>query len=153
MNFRVLPMQQRHLPELAHLERICFSDPWSADAFSYELVNPGARFRVAESGDGQLLGYLGLHFVLDEGYIANIATAPGARRMGVASALIEDAVAFGEETGLSFLTLEVRMSNIPAQNLYRKYGFAEVGIRKNYYQEPREDALLMTRQLKREEVK
>lgn len=153
MNFRVLPMQQRHLPELAHLEQICFSDPWSADAFSYELVNPGARFRVAESEDGQLLGYLGLHFVLDEGYIANIATAPGARRMGVASALIEDAVAFGEEMGLSFLTLEVRMSNIPAQNLYRKYGFSEVGIRKNYYQEPREDALLMTRQLKREEVK
>ena len=152
MEYILTPMQRQHLPDLAALEELCFSDPWSADAFEYELVNPGASFTVAQAADGQVLGYLGLHFVLDEGYIANIATDPQYRRCGIASALIENAIAFAEEKALSFLTLEVRVSNLPAQNLYRKYGFQEVGVRKNYYQAPREDALLMTRQIKREEL-
>lgn len=94
--------------------------------------------------DGTVLGYAGLQAVLDEGYINNVAVAPAYRRRGVAGALIAALVRFGEAK-LSFLTLEVRASNAPAIALYEKYGFTQAGRRKNYYDDPREDALLLTR--------
>lgn len=150
MEYRLIPMEEEHLLALAALERICFSDPWSENAFRAELDNPGARFMVAQDRVGMLLGYLGLHYVLDEGYIANIAVDPLFRRQGIGSALLEDAVDFACQKGLAFLTLEVRQSNLGAQTLYREHGFCPVGVRKNYYRNPLEDALLMTRQIKEE---
>lgn len=82
MEYQLIPMEEKHLLTLAALERICFSDPWSENAFRAELDNPGARFTVAQDGAGTVLGYLGLHYVLDEGYIANIAVDPLFRRQG-----------------------------------------------------------------------
>ena len=104
-----------------------------------------ASFIVAEDGEeGNILGYAGLHAVLDEGYIDNIAVAPDARRHGVASSLLDVFCRFGE-VNLSFLTLEVRKSNAAAIALYEKHGFQRAGLRPGYYQHPREDAVIMTR--------
>ena len=91
------------------------------------------------------MGYAGLHVVLDEGYIDNIAVEEPARKHGVASALLDVFCRFGA-ANLAFLTLEVRASNAPAIALYKKYGFQEVGLRPNFYSAPREDALIMTRE-------
>lgn len=152
MGYRLRTMEQRDIPALAALERICFSDPWSENAFLGELCNPRARFVVAQDDTGLILGYLGLHHVLDEGYIANIAVDPLYRRRGIASALLADAESFARDASLSFLTLEVRQTNFGAQELYRRHGFSPAGLRKNYYQDPKEDAVLMTRSLKEEEL-
>lgn len=151
MEYQLRPMKEEDIPALAALERICFCDPWSENAFLEELGNPRARFMVAQDGTGLVLGYLGLHYVLDEGYIANIAVDPLYRRRGIACALLSDAEDFAKKASLSFLTLEVRQSNLAAQRLYRRHGFSPAGLRKNYYQHPKEDAVLMTRRVKEEE--
>lgn len=136
------------LPALAALERQCFSVPWTEAQLMSQLPDSGHCFLVAE-GEGELLGYVGMVFVLDEGYISNVATAPAARRQGIGSALIGALLERAQALSLSFVTLEVRQSNEPAKALYAKHGFAAVGLRKNYYQRPMEDAVLMTKFLKR----
>ncbi len=144
MKLRIIPMTAQHLPAVAELERICFpADPWSEALFRAALENPGAAILLALGEDGALLGYAVLSTVLDEGNLDNIAVAPAYRRQGVADALLSVVTGFGREH-LSRLMLEVRASNAPAIALYEKYGFAAVGRRKNYYDAPREDAVLMT---------
>lgn len=143
MNYKLVPMTIEHIPQIAALERACFSRPWSEDALREELWNDSAVIIVAEGEDGTVLGYAGLQTVLDEGYITNVAVDETFRRQGVADELISAFVRFGEAK-LAFLTLEVRASNEPAIALYAKHGFVEVGRRKNYYEAPREDAILMT---------
>lgn len=149
MNYKLTPMTAEHIPQVAALERTCFSRPWSEEALQGELWNDAAVVIVAEGEDGSLLGYAGLQTVLDEGYINNVAVDPAYRRQGVADELISAFVRFGAAK-LAFLTLEVRASNAPAIALYAKHGFEEVGRRKNYYDDPREDALLMTLTFDRE---
>ena len=132
--------QPEHVKAIAALETICFpADPWPEDLIERWL----GRYTVALD-DGAVLGFLVLSSVLDEGSVDNVAVAPEARRRGVADALVADAVRRAKERELSFLTLEVRASNTPAVRLYEKHGFREVGRRKNYYEKPREDAILMT---------
>ena len=143
MYYEIVPMDRSHIPQIAALERACFSAPWTEAMLEEELFNPQASFIVAEDGEGSILGYAGLHAVLDEGYIDNIAVEPDARRHGVASALLDVFCRFGA-ANLAFLTLEVRASNAPAIALYEKHGFQEVGRRKDYYDDPKEDAILMT---------
>ena len=144
MKLRIVPMTARHLPAVAELERICFpADPWSEALFRAALENPGAAILLALGEDGAPLGYAVLSTVLDVGNLDNIAVAPAYRRQGVADALLSVVTGFGREH-LSRLMLEVRASNAPAIALYEKYGFAAVGRRKNYYDAPREDAVLMT---------
>ncbi len=144
MKLRIIPMTAQHLPAVAELERICFpADPWSEALFRAALENPGAAILLALGEDGAPLGYAVLSTVLDEGNLDNIAVAPAYRRQGVADALLSVVTGFGREH-LSRLMLEVRASNAPAIALYEKYGFAAVGRRKNYYDAPREDAVLMT---------
>ena len=144
MKPRIVPMTARHLPAVAELERICFpAAPWSEALFRAALENPGAAILLALGEDGAPLGYAVLSTVLDEGNLDNIAVAPAYRRQGVADALLSVVTGFGREH-LSRLMLEVRASNAPAIALYEKYGFAAVGRRKNYYDAPREDAVLMT---------
>ena len=144
MRFRIIPMTAAHLPAVAALENICFpADPWSGELFRAALDNPGASILLAEREDGAVLGYAVLSVVLDEGNLDNIAVAPEARRQGVADALLEALVGFGRDR-LALLMLEARSSNAPAIALYQKHGFAVVGRRKNYYDAPREDAVLMT---------
>ena len=145
MYYEIVPMDRSHIPQIAALERACFSHPWSEAMLEDALFDPQASFIAAEDGEGNILGYAGLHAVLDEGYIDNIAVEPDARRHGVASALLDVFCRFGA-ANLAFLTLEVRASNAPAIALYEKYGFQRAGVRPNYYQSPREDAIIMTRE-------
>lgn len=128
-----------HDEALAALEACCFSDPWPVDM----IGRLRDRFTVALAGE-TLVGHIVLSAVLDEGSIDNVAVSPEYRRRGVADALVRDAIARGRDMGLAFITLEVRAGNDPAIALYRKHGFVEVGRRKNYYEKPREDAILMT---------
>ena len=149
MNYRLIPMTAEHVPQVAALERTCFSHPWTEDMLRQELWNDAAVIVVAEGEDGTVLGYAGLQAVLDEGYIDNIAVHPDARRHGVASALLDVYCRVGA-ANLAFLTLEVRVSNTAAIGLYEKYGFHQAGLRPGYYQNPREDALIMTREFEHE---
>lgn len=144
MRFRIAPMTAAHLPQVAALEQVCFpADPWSGELFQAALDNPSTAVLLAEGADGAIWGYAVLSVILDEGNLDNIAVAPEARRQGVADALLGVLTGFGREH-LSALMLEVRASNAPAIALYEKHGFAAVGRRKNYYDAPKEDAILMT---------
>ena len=145
MYYEIVPMDRSHLEQIAQLEKTCFSAPWSYAMLEEELYNPHASFIVADDGEGGVLGYAGLHAILDEGYIDNIAVEEAARRHGVASALLDVFCRFAQ-VNLAFLTLEVRASNQAAIALYEKHGFQQAGLRKGYYQHPREDAIIMTRE-------
>ncbi len=147
MNYKLVPMDRSHLAGVAELERMCFSAPWNEAMLEEELYNDTASFIVAEGEDGQVLGYAGLHVILDEGYIDNVAVRPTCRRQGIADRLLDVFCRFGQ-ANLAFLTLEVRPSNTAAVALYEKHGFQEAGRRKDYYEDPREDALLLTREFR-----
>lgn len=150
---RIVPMTADHLDELERLEKICFSRPWSRRMLAEELENACAAFLVAEDAlTGEVLGYAGLLVMADEGYITNVAVFPEARRCGVARQIIEVFMNFARANHLAFLTLEVRPSNTAAIALYQGFGFEEVGRRKNYYDLPKEDALILTRYFEEEEV-
>ena len=143
---RIVPMDARHIAGVAALERACFSAPWSEQMLADELRNDCARYLIAECA-GAVVGYVGVHQILDECYMTNLAVAPDARRRGVASLLLTRLLDMVQ--GAAFLTLEVRVSNAPAIALYERFGFARAGLRRAYYTAPREDALLMTRALQR----
>lgn len=141
----VVPMAERHLTALAEIEKACFHAPWSEVMLREELGK--GIFLVAER-DGQAVGYVGCQTVLDEGYITNVAVSPDCRRQGVGRALIEELARRARAKGLAFVTLEARASNAPAIALYEGAGFVRVGVRKNFYTVPAEDAVLMTLFLK-----
>ena len=146
MHVRIVPMNADHLDEVAELERICFSTPWSRNMLAEELDNALSAFLVALNDDGQVVGYAGLQVVLDEGYIANVAVRPDCRRQGIAAKLLQVFLDFAQANHLAFLTLEVRASNYGAIALYGSRGFRSVGRRKNYYEHPKEDAVIMTKE-------
>lgn len=145
MDYQIVPMDRSHISQIAALERACFSAPWSEKLLEDALFDPQASFIVAEDGEGGVMGYAGLHVVLDEGYIDNVAVRPDCRGQGVASALLGVFCRFGQ-AHLAFLTLEVRAGNRPAIQLYLKHGFEQVGRRKDYYRQPTEDAIIMTKE-------
>ncbi len=151
MRYQLVSMDKSHLSAVAALERQCFSTPWTQAMLEEELYNPCASFIVAQGEDEQVLGYAGLHVAADEGYLDNIAVAEPFRRQGVGGALLETFLAFGR-VHLAFLTLEVRASNEQAIRFYRSHGFQQVGQRKDYYQNPKEDALLLTVRFQGEEA-
>ena len=140
--YQIVPMAARHVASIAALERKCFSDPWSEAAIAPELENPLSLWLVAEQGDA-VLGYVGSQSVPPEADMMNIAVAPEARRQGIAEALVHALEAALRENGVESLTLEVRVSNLPARALYEKLGFTPVGLRKNYYFHPKEDACIL----------
>ena len=146
MKVNIVPMNADHLDELERLERICFSRPWSRKMLAEELENACAAFLVAEEPETQrVLGYAGVLVMADEGYITNVAVFPEYRRQGIAAQIIKVFCDFAAGNHLAFLTLEVRPTNTAAIELYRSFGFEEVGRRKNYYDLPKEDALILTR--------
>ena len=139
-------MQTEDVAAIAELEKVCFSDPWSENSIASELVNPLSCWLVAIE-NGELAGYVGSQTVLDGSDMMNIAVAPQYRRMGIAEALV---VALSEELKSRksiCLLLEVRASNVPAISLYEKLSFVQVGLRKNYYRNPKEDALILRKEL------
>ena len=140
-------MAQEHIPFVAELERQCFSDPWSEDGLRAELTNENAHFYVYTCF-GQVLGYMGMQTVLDECYIANVAVSPLHRRKGIGETLVSFCSDKAEEAGCAFISLEVRVSNTGATELYKKAGFEPVGERKNFYSHPTENGLIMTKELR-----
>ena len=145
MHYRVVPMNGDHLDEIERLERLCFSRPWNRRMLAEELENQCAAFLVAEEADtGAVLGYAGLLVVADEGYITNVAVFPEYRRCGIAAQILEVYLNFARANDLAFLTLEVRPTNTAAIALDQRFGFEEVGRRRNYYDLPKEDALILT---------
>ena len=136
-------MTAAHLDGVCAIENACFAHPWSRQSIEAELDNETSLFFVAVE-DGQVVGYIGMSFVLDEGYIYNVAVKADCRKNGVGSALIQTLVTHCRKNNFVFLTLEVRESNAPARSLYEKFGFIKVGERKSYYSDPTENAVLMT---------
>ncbi len=141
--FHIVEIEHSHIKEIAKLEKICFSTPWSEQSIT-DAYKTGTKFFVAEK-DNKVLGYVGLSAIIDEGYITNIAVFPKYRKMGVGSALLEYLFNFAKEKELAFISLEVRESNADAISLYKKFEFIEEGKRKNFYSLPTEDALILTK--------
>ncbi len=142
-NLTIQPMSEQYLPFVVDLERRCFSTPWSEKSISEELKNPWSIWLVAIAGEC-FLGYMGMQYGPDGGDIMTIATEPEYRGQGVAWAMLQAGIACLLEKRLGYLTLEVRPSNEPAIRLYSAIGFRQVGRRPRYYQNPTEDALLLT---------
>lgn len=145
MDMTIIDAEESMIPQLAALEERCFSMPWTEQQLRSQLPDASHEFIAAVDGNGAVLGYVGMMFVLDEGYISNVAVSPDCRRQGIGDALIAEMDRRAEKRALSFSTLEVRESNAPAIALYSKHGYAQVGVRKNYYDLPRENAILMTK--------
>lgn len=139
----IVRLDAAHISRMAELEKLCFSVPWSRGMIRDELDSDIGYYVGAEE-NGDLVGYAGMQIVIDEGYITNVAVDPEHRRRGIADALLDALRARAEERALSFMTLEVRVSNLAAQELYKKHGFAAAGLRKKYYRKPAEDAIIMT---------
>lgn len=142
----IVKMDEGHVAPIAQLEKQCFSDPWSEKSIAAELNSRLSYWLVAVE-NGEVVGYIGSQSVLGESDMMNVAVHPEHRRKGIAEALVETLSRDLKERGNVCLTLEVRASNAPAIALYDKLGFTQVGLRKNYYRNPREDALIMRKPL------
>lgn len=147
MEYRIVNAELRHIEQLEQIEQACFSMPWTKEQLKGQMPDSCHVFIAAESGEA-VLGYVGMMYIIDEGYISNVAIAPEYRRQGIADALIDELMGRAAALNLAFVTLEARQSNSPAIALYKKHGFVPVGVRKNYYELPKEDAVLMTKFLK-----
>ena len=141
----ILNMTADHVAQVAALEAICFHDPWSEKSVASELTNPLSLWLVALDGE-RVAGYVGSQSVLGESDMMNVAVHPDYRRRGIAEKLCLALVDALKEKGNHCLTLEVRASNDPAKALYEKLGFRQIGLRKNYYRNPREDACILRKE-------
>lgn len=135
-------MEDRDIPAVAELEKQAFSMPWSEKALKESLAQEYYSFLVAEV-QGQVAGYMGLYRVLDESDVTNIAVAQQYRRQGIGQALLARMLQLVQEKGIHLVNLEVRAGNLGAIALYEKMGFQTIGYRKNFYEKPVEDAVLM----------
>mgnify|MGYP001096637806 CR=1 FL=1 len=138
------PMRVSDLDEVLEIEQYSFPTPWSRDIYRYDLErNPRARFYCAKSiASGRVLGYIGSWFVEDECHVGTIAVAREHRSKGIAKLLLEHTAAVALSEGITYIILEVRINNIPAINVYKSLGFSQVGVRKRYYSDTGEDALI-----------
>ena len=138
-------MTADHVSQVAELEKLCFSDPWSENSVASELKNELSLWLVALDGT-TVAGYVGSQSVLGESDMMNVAVHPDYRRQGIAEKLVTELVAALKEKGNHCLSLEVRASNELAKKLYEKLGFSQVGRRPNYYRNPKEDALILRKE-------
>ncbi len=143
MEFTISDASEALLPEIQRIEQASFSVPWTEQMLRMFLT-PDSHVFLTAAAEGRVIGYVNMLYVLDEGYISNVAVCPDYRRRGAADALLGALELRARALLLSFLTLEVRESNAPAIALYEKHGYRVAGRRKNYYEKPTEDALLMT---------
>ena len=141
---QIKKMQEEHVHGIHEVEKACFSLPWTIDGICAELKNENARFFVALK-EKKVVGYVGMHDVFSCCYVANVAVLPEFRRMGIAKRLMQEILDYGKKTNAEFLSLEVRQSNVAAISLYESLGFEEVGVRKNFYERPTENAVIMTK--------
>ncbi|NYE56591.1 ribosomal protein S18-alanine N-acetyltransferase [Carboxydothermus ferrireducens] len=141
-------MELKDLPQVLDIEKLSYTNPWSKASFMYEITeNPLATYLVAREGD-KVIGYGGIWIVLDEAHITTLAVHPAYRRNGVGKSLLNALLDVAKNRKVRNIILEVRASNFPAQNLYQKFGFKPIGIRKKYYSRPEEDAIVMSLELK-----
>ena len=138
-------MTADHVSQVAQLEKLCFRDPWSENSVASELNNPLSLWLVAVEGE-KVAGYVGSQSVMGESDMMNVAVHPDFRRQGIGERLILELIDQLANRGNHSLTLEVRASNVSAIGLYRKLGFEQVGLRKNYYRNPKEDALILRKE-------
>lgn len=138
-------MSQDHVLQIAQLEKMCFSSPWSERSIESELTNPLALWLIAVDND-RVAGYVGSQSVMGEADMMNLAVDPEYRRMGVGKKLVEKLIDALSEEAVHSLTLEVRVSNVGAISLYEKMGFQQVGRRPGYYSNPKEDALILRKE-------
>ena len=141
----ILEMTAAHTGQIAELEKVCFNDPWSESSIASELGNRLSLWLVAVDGD-RVVGYVGSQSVLGETDMMNIAVAPDYRRQGIAEKLVTELISGLRQKGNHSLMLEVRVSNTSARQLYDKLGFEQVGLRKNYYRNPKEDAMILRKE-------
>ena len=141
----ITEMNASHVPQIAALEEICFADPWSEQSIASELKSTWSYWLVAQEAD-RVVGYVGSQSAIDEADIMNVAVHPDYRRQGIAEKLINSLVEELKNRGIHALLLEVRASNAPAIALYEKLGFQQVGLRKNYYRNPKEDARILRKE-------
>ncbi len=144
-NFEIYRLVCEHIAEVAELERLCFSEPWSSESLKLLLGERAMGLVAIEQG--RVLGYVGMMCVLDEGQITNVAVHPDSRRRGVGRALMDALEEYSRQNGIIYLSLEVRESNLAARALYGSCGWVESGLRKGFYSHPTENAVIMTREL------
>jgi ribosomal-protein-alanine N-acetyltransferase len=141
---KVVPMCVEDLEGIIEIENSSFTTPWSRNSFLHELFeNERAVYLVAKDEFDRLVGYIGMWIIFDEGHITNLAVHPNFRRRGAGGRLLKGLIEYGRREGIKYLTLEVRRSNETAQNLYYKHGFVHMGVRRKYYLDNNEDALIM----------
>ncbi len=145
--FDIVLLNEDYTDELFELEKKCFSDPWSAKMFMGDLQSEYTCYFGTFNEEGYLIGYAGMWISVDGGEITNVAVHPDYRRKGIACSLVENLIEICRVNNLKFINLEVRESNCKAISLYNKLGFEKVGLRKKYYKNPTEDAVLMTKNL------
>lgn len=142
---KYVKMSAEHVTQVAQLEAVCFADPWSLRSITEELTNPLSLWVVAVDED-RVAGYVGSQTVMGDADMMNLAVDPQYRRNGVGSQLVAHLVELLSLAGANSLTLEVRQSNQPAISLYEKHGFYQVGMRPNYYRNPKENAILLRKE-------
>lgn len=142
--YEIVAMDYSDIDEVVRIEKACFSMPWSKESFLSSMDSGNTAFFIAAAADGKAVGYAGIQHILDEGYVTNIAALPLYRRLGIGRLLLEKLINFAIEKKLSTLSLEVRPTNINAIALYESVGFVQIGFRKNFYQKPTEDCIIMT---------
>lgn len=140
----IVTAREAHVDEIVEIEKAEFSLPWSKKSFLSELEDENVIFLAAVEGD-KTAGFGILHFYKDEGEIYNIAVSANHRRRGLGDALLAELLKIAGERGVNTVFLDVRESNTPARNLYKKHGFYDLNIRKGYYDQPKEDAVIMIR--------
>lgn len=146
MNVIVSLMDETDIDDVLEISNLSFSSPWSRSSYEQELNNSLARYFVAKL-DNKIVGFVGTWIIVDESHITNVAVHPDYRKLGIASKLIEEMISYCDKQNCTAYTLEVRAGNKPAISLYEKHGFKIDGVRKEYYQDNKEDALLMWRRI------
>ena len=140
-------IREADVRQIHEIEALCFAMPWSEESILHDVKeNPVARWLVLDDGSGRVMAYAGMWFVLDEAHVCNVAVHPDFRRMGYGRRILEALVDMAKANSMTLMTLEVRRSNLAAQALYHQCGFLDVGYRKRYYEDNKEDALIMYRE-------
>ena len=144
---RIVSLEEKHLDKIYEIEKSCFSDPWSKNAFADSLNSHFTEIYVALDGNDDICGYLAFNIIAPDCEILNLAVDPRYRRKGVANALLDFLFDVAKKKGCEVVMLDVRESNTAAISLYEKHGFYRVGVRKGYYSSPVEDAILMDKRI------
>ncbi|WXR60706.1 ribosomal protein S18-alanine N-acetyltransferase [Peptostreptococcaceae bacterium AGR-M142] len=146
INYKIEDFKKEHIKDLVEIEKFCFTTPWTKNMFLKEFENNLSHYKVIIV-DGKVIAYAGIWLIVDEGHITNVAVHPKFKGNGFGSIVMEALIDLCVEKQIKSMTLEVRTKNQVAINLYEKYNFKKAGIRKEYYPDTKEDALIMWKEL------